>query len=840
MTFFEINKPLRLISDRKTLFVITLALSAIVLGSSNIPHVMAVPCTDTNQGIYVDYDTNFADHGTLISICDRSSTALAQNWIPVTIASLAPDSFTTSDPNNNPNNFAVFAKNSTGWFTIAAGTLSNQLVPGYLMYSTVATNQAIPTIKISSSSSDAITITDNNVSPPLTKTISIVPSDTNIDPNYLSANTNAQPYKTKNLAGNCANIMGDGICDVWKTVVPVSSPLSNSLSKMEITWGATSSVRGVYDYYCDPSGMSVTDSSAPLGTLSNPDPVCPSPTTKDIFVEVDYMQRHHPSQSAINAVVQSFANHGIHLHVQMDEELPFHKDQMSVPSAGAPSASTDFDIWKTWFFGTPSERTSCGPYPAGSQCVQYIKNVMTIKRQFFHYAIYGHSQSVLPGSSGSSELPGNDMLITLGAFTGGVGSIDQQSGTFMHELGHNLGLYHGGAYPSLNPADDSYDNCKPNYLSVMSYSRQFSDLDPNRSLDYSSNINNNSPLQEHYLDEGMSLGSVNGQTIVWSSDGGIDILKQIPGLGYFDWNGNGVQDTTLQSVNVNNLGITGCNTSDMTPLLDHDDWSNLVLNFRGVSGFYDGASINARTGEPVPTPHDMRSDRDGHAKSGNGQSEEFFACKTISASDANTLYDKTKYTLIATSGGDQSSGLADGATKPNDGHPAGGNNAICNTVEKNDKSDRKHKQHYGLDIDSSINLRILHLQKLLKHVNSTDVSAFVTGNVTINVGNNHKAKLQNDTDDLAYHISNNEIAGTYLQLKKIRGDIEFNVYNNTASYQLTSDAVDIQTSLGKAAQPQEYYPDVVVPEFGPIAVFVLLASIIAAIFVTRSNLLIKL
>ena len=36
-----------------------------------------------------------------------------------------------------------------------------------------------------------------------------------------------------------------------------------------------------------------------------------------------------------------------------------------------------------------------------------------------------------------------------------------QAGTLMHELGHNLGLAHAGAY--LNPY------CMPNYPSVMNY-----------------------------------------------------------------------------------------------------------------------------------------------------------------------------------------------------------------------------------------------------------------------------------------------------------------------------------------------------------------------------------
>ena len=46
-----------------------------------------------------------------------------------------------------------------------------------------------------------------------------------------------------------------------------------------------------------------------------------------------------------------------------------------------------------------------------------------------------------------------------------VGSLDQQQGTFLHELGHTLGLRHGGG--------DNI-NCKPNYPSVMSYTSQFS------------------------------------------------------------------------------------------------------------------------------------------------------------------------------------------------------------------------------------------------------------------------------------------------------------------------------------------------------------------------------
>ncbi|HEY6904577.1 MAG TPA: hypothetical protein VI216_09730 [Candidatus Acidoferrales bacterium] len=61
-----------------------------------------------------------------------------------------------------------------------------------------------------------------------------------------------------------------------------------------------------------------------------------------------------------------------------------------------------------------------------------------------------------------------------------------QAGTFMHELGHSLGLTHGGFYydtagsyiPTIEP------NCKPNYQSVMSYLFQVDLLDDGV-LDYS-------------------------------------------------------------------------------------------------------------------------------------------------------------------------------------------------------------------------------------------------------------------------------------------------------------------------------------------------------------------
>ena len=60
----------------------------------------------------------------------------------------------------------------------------------------------------------------------------------------------------------------------------------------------------------------------------------------------------------------------------------------------------------------------------------------------------------------TKSLPGRDFMVTLGAYPPRMVGYYLEAGTFMHELGHALGLKHGGS-------DDVCD--KPNYLSVMNY-----------------------------------------------------------------------------------------------------------------------------------------------------------------------------------------------------------------------------------------------------------------------------------------------------------------------------------------------------------------------------------
>ncbi|MBI3785022.1 MAG: thrombospondin type 3 repeat-containing protein [Deltaproteobacteria bacterium] len=105
---------------------------------------------------------------------------------------------------------------------------------------------------------------------------------------------------------------------------------------------------------------------------------------------------------------------------------------------------------------------------------------------FFHYCILAHNAAEEYESiSGVAEIGGNDFMVTLGSWPdeagNPVGTVADQAGTFMHELGHNLGLNHGG--PPLTAAAQQLINRKPNYLSVMNYSFQVASI--NGRFDYS-------------------------------------------------------------------------------------------------------------------------------------------------------------------------------------------------------------------------------------------------------------------------------------------------------------------------------------------------------------------
>lgn len=281
------------------------------------------------------------------------------------------------------------------------------------------------------------------------------------------------------------------------------------------------------------------------------------PLHKDIYVEVDFMSLHQPRIDSITDVVNSFANspvlnpdgfHGINLHIDVDEMIT-HRDTTNL---------LDLFGIKALFFGTLAER-------------QLGFDTIRAKQLVSHYALFAHSQPGTTSSGISNGIPAMEFLVTLGSpgwgtdpVTGhNVGSRDQQAGTFMHELGHNLNLHHGGNIGT---------NCNPNYLSVMSYARQFSSLIGDRPLDYSRNLIF-PPLIERSLDETRGIGAsvpIELKTIYGPPPTVITITGKAQ-----DWNGDGdTLDTGIRR-DLNDFNSDGCGPTPDQDLWGHDDWNSL-------------------------------------------------------------------------------------------------------------------------------------------------------------------------------------------------------------------------------------------------------------------------
>jgi hypothetical protein len=220
------------------------------------------------------------------------------------------------------------------------------------------------------------------------------------------------------------------------------------------------------------------------------------------------------------------------------------------------------------------------------------------RRAIFHYMLFGNSQkpSGESGSSGLAELRGNDLLITLGGYglkdvSGSNRNvlINYQAGTVMHELGHNLGLQHGG---------NEETNDKPNYWSVMNYLYQLSGLDPDaRSATAYLRWRNSKGDKTPGLC-GLVSGPCADPTsfVISFSDGtsaNLDenklLEKDNVGRGsnagaYADWNMDSALTTTEQALDLNA-------DDEKTVLKDYNDWGNLVLafsrQFSGVSRIED-------------------------------------------------------------------------------------------------------------------------------------------------------------------------------------------------------------------------------------------------------------
>jgi uncharacterized repeat protein (TIGR01451 family) len=342
-------------------------------------------------------------------------------------------------------------------------------------------------------------------------------------------------------------------------------------------------------------------------------PFSANPIHKDLFVEVDWMadatHNHEPQPGVLDDVIKAFADapvgnpndiDGITLHAMKDESMP---DQADISfRTHDTKVSNDFDDFKlgldpkhvclTGHLGTAKDR-------ADLNC----SKILAAKSMVFRYMIFGHSYSEISGSSGNAEggvrddstrVSGNDFIVTVDpAFSANVingvgGKRVVEAGTFMHELGHTLGLDHGGG---------DRINCKPNYLSVMNYTLQIPILNigagiPQRPLDYSRRVLD--PLNENgALDETKGIGGPAGWPTVYGVGGKQTTARA--NAASIDWNEkDGLEKKATADINfISTIGPSskdgGCDTASPNETLSgFDDWNSIIYSFRDSPYFNDG------------------------------------------------------------------------------------------------------------------------------------------------------------------------------------------------------------------------------------------------------------
>jgi hypothetical protein len=340
------------------------------------------------------------------------------------------------------------------------------------------------------------------------------------------------------------------------------------------------------------------------------------PLHKDLFIEADYLTTADPAhdhlltKAKLDDIVNTFdeapvtnpdGTTGINIHID---------------TGGATYGTTDRTTQYDLGGGNAIPETVSEYQIIGSQWVRVVNGndflgdivdwdydwseFQTIKNEnfdpsragIFHYMIFGHEVMdyldfinydpyLKRGTSGISRngsldktfvKGATDFIVSMGYWDDedvpgiDMGTQEQREGTFVHELGHNLGLRHGG---------NDHVNYKPNYLSVMNYFYQM--LGVYRDGEWRYDYSRIAPtISETSLKEPAGLGSTaNGYGVMWFCPQFGEILYQ-PTNTLVDWNCNKHLDGTVRA-DVNWDGR-------LTSLKSQNNWASITFAGGGTIG----------------------------------------------------------------------------------------------------------------------------------------------------------------------------------------------------------------------------------------------------------------
>jgi hypothetical protein len=369
-----------------------------------------------------------------------------------------------------------------------------------------------------------------------------------------------------------------------------------------------------------------------------------NPDEPDVFVEIDYIDnsRPHdipeagwstgPAANGLSAVVQAFADapNPIALHL----------------SPGSGVGLVDEPVFggglTTWFDSDQARGDSDffdlklgGPSPCDGSFGSYTDRtnancaaILGAKSLVFRYVLFANA---IAGSdaAGRSQIGGSDAIIAVSHFSdqdailaGGGHFVcwqlhscwaDFQGTAFMHELGHTLGLRHGGRGDMNN---------KPNQLSIMNYAYSDRTYTPFRALDFARS--QLEPLDEANLNEsaGLNLTSLSSDEIrelkshfpevVFVSKGRNDPCEVwSPSVeGPIDWDKDGQIEARVSQHLRASDEQPDCTVPQRSELQSFEEWSRLDLNFRDRDE-RSAAALLVREPPYSPTARAAHVDHDG-------------------------------------------------------------------------------------------------------------------------------------------------------------------------------------------------------------------------------------
>jgi len=184
-----------------------------------------------------------------------------------------------------------------------------------------------------------------------------------------------------------------------------------------------------------------------------------------------------------------------------------------------------------------------GAFDATYQAIRDA-NFDPARRGYFRYVLLPHRYNGGSSSSGYAELVGDDAIVSMGCTL----EDDWFANTIIHELGHLLGLHHGG-----------FEACngKPNYNSLMNYRYQFNGIDADCTA------------------SGGNVADLSRGERVLIDEKDVDEHQGVCGAPAIDWNGDGSLDAGL-ALDLNPGHAASCG-QDLRPLSDFDDWGNLTF-----------------------------------------------------------------------------------------------------------------------------------------------------------------------------------------------------------------------------------------------------------------------